>query len=245
VTSSDWRQFFDGHAPQYDENVFTRNTVAEVDFLIEALELSPGNTILDVGCGTGRHAIELARRGFVVTGIDLSSGMLEQARAKAEATGAKVTFRQADAAAFTVDEPFDVAIGLCEGAFGLLGGADDPIEQPLAILRNIAAAVKPGARCLFTVLNGYRLARLYSDEDVARGNFDPFSLTERSEFSPPSDVTLTPLRERAFVPTELVLLFTRGGLEVLEMYGGTAGNWGKRALDLDEYEIMVLARKPL
>ena len=110
MTASDWRRFFDGHAPRYDENVFTRNTMAEVDFLIEALELSPGCSILDVGCGTGRHAVELARRGFVVTGIDLSPGMLEQARAKAEAAGVTVTFRQADATAFTVDEPLDVAI---------------------------------------------------------------------------------------------------------------------------------------
>lgn len=52
------------------------------------------------------------------------------------------------------------------------------------------------------------------------------------------------LRERAFVPTELVLLFRMAGLEVLNIWGGTAGNWGRRKIDLDEMEIMVLARKP-
>ena len=93
------------------------------------------------------------------------------------------------------------------------------------------------------MLNGFRLARQYSTEDVARGDFDPLTLTERSECSPLPDETPTPLRERGFVPTELVLLFARGGLEVIEMWGGTASNWGKRAIELDEIEIMVLASK--
>jgi hypothetical protein len=51
------------------------------------------------------------------------------------------------------------------------------------------------------------------------------------------------MRERGFVPTELRLLFGLAGLETLGIWGGTAGTWGKRPIDLDEYEIMVLARK--
>ena len=77
---ADWEKFFDGHAPVYMDNCFTKNTVNEVDFLVEELRLKPGATILDVGCGTGRHAIELARRGYMVTGVDLSSGMLAEAK---------------------------------------------------------------------------------------------------------------------------------------------------------------------
>lgn len=68
-----WERFFDAHAPIYAENAFTKNTVREVDFLLEELELSPGAAILDVGCGIGRHAVELAKRGYAVTGLDLSS----------------------------------------------------------------------------------------------------------------------------------------------------------------------------
>jgi len=67
---NEWQQFFDGHAPVYMENSFTRNTLAEVDFLLEVMELPPGSHILDVGCGTGRHSIELAmvllQKGFQV-----------------------------------------------------------------------------------------------------------------------------------------------------------------------------------
>ena len=76
---STWEAFFDAHAPVYEDNVFTKNTVLEVDFLLEELSLQPGDSILDVGCGTGRHSIELARRGYAVTGIDLSSEMLARA----------------------------------------------------------------------------------------------------------------------------------------------------------------------
>jgi SAM-dependent methyltransferase len=67
-----WERFFDAHAPIYDDNAFTKNTVREVDFLLDELLIPPGGAVLDVGCGTGRHAIELAKRGFVVTGLDLS-----------------------------------------------------------------------------------------------------------------------------------------------------------------------------
>lgn len=64
---STWEEFFDAHAPVYEDNVFTKNTIREVDFLIEELSFPPAGSILEVGCGTGRHSIELARRGYSVT----------------------------------------------------------------------------------------------------------------------------------------------------------------------------------
>jgi 2-polyprenyl-3-methyl-5-hydroxy-6-metoxy-1,4-benzoquinol methylase len=81
---STWEEFFDAHAPIYEDNVFTKNTIREVDFLIEELSLPPAGSILDVGCGTGRHSIELARRGYSVNGLDLSREMLGRAAASAE-----------------------------------------------------------------------------------------------------------------------------------------------------------------
>ena len=244
MTRTEWADFFDDHAPKYDENCFTKNTIREVDFVEEELALPPGAAILDVGCGTGRHSIELARRGYAVTGLDVSRGMLEQARKRAEAARVEVTWLEADATACSLTRKYDAAICLCEGAFGLLGSRDDAIRQPLAILRNIAEALHPRARCLFTLLNGFALIRRQSPAAVEKGNFDPSSLAEVSERAPPGVRGANPLRERAFVPTELVLLFALAGLEVLGIWGGTAGNWGKRPIDLDEIEIMVLARKP-
>ena len=241
---STWETFFDAHAPQYEENVFTKNTLAEVEFLLEVLELPAESSVLDVGCGTGRHSIELAKRGYAVTGLDLSSGMLAQAAAAADAAGVRVEWLQRDATDFVLDRSYDAAICLCEGSFGLLSQGDDPIEQPLAILHNIAACLKPGGTALMTVLNAAKMLRSYQNEDVAAGRFDPFALVETNALPPREGMPPVEGRERAFVGTELILLCRLAGLEVIHMWGGTAGSWGRRPLDLDEYEIMVVARKP-
>jgi SAM-dependent methyltransferase len=238
-----WERFFDAHAPIYDSNDFTRNTVAEADFLLEELEIQPGSSILDVGCGTGRHSIELARRGYRVTGLDLSEEMLSRAAASARAAEVEVQWIRSDATEFTLPAKYDAVICLCEGAFGLLSQGDDAIEQPLAILCNVSRSLNPGGKVVFTVLNGAAMLRKYRNEDVADGRFDPLNMVESSLYPPQEGLPPIPVRERAFVPTELRMLFSIAGLSVLNMWGGTAGNWGRRALDLDEIEIMVVARQ--
>jgi SAM-dependent methyltransferase len=243
MTSSSWETFFAAHAAIYDDNGFTKNTLHEVDFLLEELQVPPGARILDVGCGTGRHSIELARRGYRVTGLDLSAEMLARARAKAQAAGVHVDWVRGDATKFSIDAPFDAAICLCEGAFGLLGSSDDAVEHPLAILSNISRSLKPDGMALFTVLNGLWMVRMHKQQDVEHGSFDPLTLSQTGEHCPAEGHPPVRATERAFVPTELVLLFRLAGLTVRHIWGGTAGNWGRRKIGLDEIEIMVVARK--
>lgn len=243
MTTNSWRDFFDAHAPIYDDNVFTRNTSAEVDFLVEHLGLPPGAAILDVGCGTGRHSVELARRGFAVTGLDLSGEMLARAAAAAEAAGVVVEWVHDDATRFDLPARFDAAICLCEGAFGLLNAADDALGQPLAILSNISRSLRQGAPVALTTLSAVAMVRRLSDDDVAAGRFDPATSVEASEMPPRDGLEPLAVRERGFTPSELTLLFRLAGFSVTYVGGGTAGNWGLRPLELDEMEIMVLARK--
>jgi ubiquinone/menaquinone biosynthesis C-methylase UbiE len=242
-----WERFFDGHAVVYMDNCFTKNTPAEIDFLIRELNPRPGSRILDMGCGTGRHAVELARWGYQVTGVDVSSGMLSEAKRAAEKARVQVEWIKVDATKFTSGEAFDAAICLCEGAFGLLGPADDAVEHDLAILRNISAVLKPGAPFILTAANGYRLIRRYAQEDVQKGHFDPLTMIETytMEYEVPSGKRSIQLRERGHLPTELAVLFRQAGFLVEHIGGGTAGNWGRRILDLDEMEIMVIAKKEL
>lgn len=238
-----WQAFFDAHAEVYDQNPFTRNTLQEVDFLVAEMGLSPGTSVLDVGCGTGRHSVELARRGYTVTGLDLSTEMLARAARAAEAAKVRVEWVHSDATRFSFPRRFDAAICLCEGAFGLLGQGDDPIEQPLSILRNLSSALKPQAMAVFTVLNATAAIRRACAEDVAQGRFDPLTLVQSSAHPPREGLAPVAVRERWFTGTELRLLFRLAGMSVINLWGGTAGNWGRRPLDLDEMEIMVVARK--
>jgi ubiquinone/menaquinone biosynthesis C-methylase UbiE len=240
---STWETFFDGHAPIYETNEFTKNTVEEVDFLVEELDLSAGDSILDVGCGTGRHSIELAKRGYAATGLDLSSEMLAKAATAARTADVRVDWIRSNATEFVFTRRFDAAICLCEGAFGLLGQGDDPIDQPLSILRNVSRCLKPQAKAVFTVLNAATMLRKYQNRDVSEGRFDLLTLVASSEFPPQEGLPAVAVRERAFTPTELVMLFHLTGMPVLNIWGGTAGNWGRRPLDLDEIEIMTVAQK--
>ncbi len=240
-----WEEFFDAHSLIYDENEFTKNTIKEVDFIIEELGVSPGASILDVGCGTGRHCVELARRGYALTGVDLSAGMLARASDAAKAAGVSVELVQADAARFSLAKQFDGAICLCEGAFGLLGADDDPISQPLAILCNVCRSLKPKAKSMFTVLNGTAMIRKYQKKDIEEGRFDPLTLVETADYPPREGLPGIRLRERGFLPTELSLLFRLAGMHVLDIWGGTAGKWERAILDPDEIEIMVVAHRPV
>jgi len=175
---NEWEEYFDGHAPVYMDNSFTKNTVKEVDFVLEELKLPQGSHILDVGCGTGRHSVELARRGYQVTGVDISSGMLAEAKKAAREAGVEVEWIHADATEFKSNNTFDAAICLCEGAFGLLGKDSDPFEHGLSILRNINKALKPNAKIIMTALNGLAMIRRFKQADVETGRFDPTTMAE-------------------------------------------------------------------
>ncbi len=240
-----WREFFDSYAPQYMREPFTADSVREAEFLLDVLALPPGAAILDVGCGTGRHAVELARRGFAVTGLDLSAGMLDQAAGAAERAGVTIELVHADATDFTFSRSFDAAVSLCEGAFTLVG-AEDPFEHDAAILRNVHAVLRSGAPFVLTASNGMRLIRDATADQVAKGAFDPATLTVSymMEWETADGPRSVPVRERGYVPSELTLLCRSAGFVVEHVWGGTAGSWGRRPVDLDEWEIMVVMRRP-
>lgn len=240
-----WRAFFDGHAPVYMQNVFTRNTLAEVEFLIRELRLAPGARVLDLGCGTGRHSVELARRGYRMLGVDLSRGMLREARAAARAAAAQVDWVQADATRFLAPEAFDGAICLCEGSFGLANDGEDPIAHDRAIAFNLSRCLRPGGRLVLTALNAEKMLRQYDAQAIDAGAFDPATLTERHsmDWESQDGHHETVVCEHGYRPEELGALFEAAGFAVQHLGGGTAGDWGSRPVEPDEYEIMLIAER--
>jgi len=240
-----WRAFFDGHAPVYLQNSFTRNTQAEVEFLLDVLHLPAGARVLDLGCGTGRHAVALAGLGFRLVGVDLSRGMLRQGQVAAREARARVAWVQADATRFAAPQAFDAAICLCEGAFGLVGAGEDPQAHDAAIACNLARCLRPGGRLVLTASNGLRFLGLYGPEAIARGDFDPSTLTERvtMEWTEGSEAHAVVVREHGHRPEELRALFARSGFMVDHVGGGTAGAWGLRPVDPEEFEIMLIATR--
>jgi len=239
----DWKAFFDIYAPRYMQEPFTTDTLREVDFIVEEMALPSGSRILDMGCGTGRHSVELARRGYRMVGVDLSTGMLNEARKAADEAGVTVELIEADATMVRLSEPVDGAICLCEGAFGLLSTGEGQYTHDLDILASIAHALKPGGKLILNALNGMAKVRAATPEQIAEGIFDPMCLREVFPLNYEMDGEQRQFdgHERGFVPSELRLMLTVSGFDVQHIYGGTAGNWGRRPPELDEMELMAVA----
>jgi SAM-dependent methyltransferase len=136
-----WRTFFSGVTVEFWLKVPTEDqTRAEADFLVRRLQLPAGGTVLDLACGGGRHAVDMALCGHEVTGVDLSSEFLEAARALAAERSVLVAWEQREMRDLPWAATFDGAY--CFGnAFGYL---DD--DGNAAFVKAVARALKPGGR---------------------------------------------------------------------------------------------------
>ena len=239
---SNWQKFFKEEAPRYLDNCFTKNTEFEVEFLIKELGLKKGDSILDIGCGTGRHSLGLAKSGMIMTGIDLSDDMLNVAKQKAINEGLSISFIQGDASKVRLDKQFDFAICICEGAFSLYDKGVDQFNYHLDILKNVNSMLKSGGKFFMNALSGFKMIREHKDEDIINGVFDPFTIscTTEMELSDGSKISVC---EKGFLPNELIKMLNEAGFEVVNLWGGTAGDWTKHPIKLDEYELMVISKK--
>ena len=224
----------DHMGPAYLRYSFTKGTEQEVGFLVETLGLQRGDRVLDVGCGPGRHAHALAKRGIVVVGVDISEAFMVLARAQAPKGCA---FVRADARAVPVAPgSFDAAISLCQGGFGLLD-ADDVV-----VLDAMAQAVKPGGLVAVSAFSSYFAVRHLETTD----DFDASSGVnhERTEVRNEAGETLpADLWTSCFTPRELRLMAQRSGLAVEHLWSVTPGAYGVNPPDLDHPEWLLVGRK--
>ncbi len=219
---------------------FTKGTDQEVDFLVDALELTPGQRVLDVGCGPGRHAHALAERGLEVVGIDISQTFVDLASAGAPA-GAR--FERADARTLAFDQEFDAAISLCQGAFGLTGGPGSPLDGDGAVLAGMARALRPGGRLAVSAFSAYFQIRFLEAQDTF--DADAGVNHERTVVKDPAGVDAeVDLWTTCFTPRELRLLAASVGLEVRHLWSVTPGAYAQDPPSTASPEFLLVAARP-
>ena len=159
-----WKTLFNAVYLKTDGDVVENraNTSQDVDLFLEATGLRPGDRVLDLCCGQGRHAIEMAQRGHTaVVGLDRSRYLVRLARKRSERSGVSVTFKEGDARKFRLPEALFDGVALFGNSFGYF----EREEDDHVVLRSVRRVLKP---------NGHLFMDL-TDGDWMREHFEPRS----------------------------------------------------------------------
>lgn len=247
-----YEELFENYGMKYDRESFTQGTAGECDFIEKEIGYNKKTKILDIGCGTGRHSIELARRGYTVVGIDLSESLLQRAREKASGQNLPIVFQKQDARNLPFSQEFDLAIMLCEGAFPLM----ETDEMNFQILQNAANALKPNGKLIFTTLNGlfplFHSVREFLDSQTKEGNatyhnntFDLMTFREHSTTCVEDDLgnkKELECNERYYVPCEITWLLKTLNFKTIDIFGAKLGAFSRSdKLSTEDYEMLVIA----
>ncbi len=247
-----YETLFHNYARTYDKEVFTQGTIGECDFIEKEIGFNKQARILDIGCGTGRHLIELTKRGYQVTGIDLSESQLARARDKAAAQGLTIDVRQQDARSLHFFHEFDLVIMLCEGGFPLM----ETDEMNYEILQNAAKALHAKGKFIFTTLNGlfplFHSVKDFLNTHVSKWStsydgltFDLMTFREQSVVTIENDAgekREIAANERYYVPSEITWLLKSLGFKKIEIFGAKLGAYSRNdRLTTEDYEMLVIA----
>jgi 2-polyprenyl-3-methyl-5-hydroxy-6-metoxy-1,4-benzoquinol methylase len=249
-----YEELFENYATTYDKEKFTKGTIGECDFIENEINYDKTTKILDIGCGTGRHSIELAKRGYTVAGIDLSESQLYRAKQKASALSLKIDFQKHDARIPHFSNTFDLVIMLCEGGFSLM----ETDEMNFHILQNAANALKSKGKIIFTTLNGL-FPLFHSVKDFhAAGKKDGVAIYRDNTFDLMTfrDHNITEFvddfgnkrclqcNERYYVPSEISWLLKSLNFKIIEIFGAKLGAFSRDdALTTEDFEMLVIAEK--
>jgi SAM-dependent methyltransferase len=205
-------------------------TPAEVEAMVELLDLQPEARVLDLCCGPGRHAVEFARRGYRVTGVDRTCAYLDRARAQAQEEGLEIEFVQEDMREHVRPEAYDLVINF----FTSFGYFEDP-DDDLRVVDNMHASLAPGGAFLLEMMGKEILARSFVARNWERIE-DLIVLQERSirdgwswmentwTLISEEERVAVDLSHRIYSAVELMDLLYLGGFERSEAYGDLAGS---------------------
>jgi len=224
--------FFSTGSPFLDHPLLTpARTATEVDFVLAQTRLPVGSRILDIGCGPGRHSIELARRGYQAVGIDPSAAMIEAAKERAARAGVQPKFYQTSAEEFTAAEKFEDVICL----FTTLGQINSEEQKPQPktdhpLLHQVAKALVPGGTFILEVpqkewvINNLKDTDRFGDDmrytDIKRAYDAEYSIvTETFTIVSPEETRQYLLRYHLYDLQQVCSMLEYAGFEMIQIYG--------------------------
>jgi SAM-dependent methyltransferase len=246
----------DWYATAFDaasaEMAWTDRTGPEVDRVAKILQPQGDERVLDMACGSGRHSLELRRRGFEVVGADISSDLIEIARRDADEAGLEVDFVLSDLRDLKFESEFDLVLNLNDGAIGYL----ESDEENLRTFEVISRALRPGGRNLVQLPNV-----LYAKERLPQRSWIPatdmIELVEHrwdkkarrmegkmvaARFGEVlEDLDGIEFSQRLYSIDELRTIYASAGMELLTVYHGSGR---PREPKPGQFEVFVEARKP-
>src|SRR5262245_42600732 len=250
MTEKPWYEsLFEGedYLRSYQETLAGMDARREVDFLVRELALRPGARVLDLCCGQGRHAGELARRWALVVGQDLSGYLLGRAREAAREAGVELELIQRDMREIPWQAEFDAAVNL----FTAFGYFEDDREN-FQVLEGIARALKPGGKFCLDLISFPWLMRNFQSRGWARGDagilmvddrhmdwMSGFQTGERLLIEADGSRKRLRYRIRLFATHEIVDWLRRAGLEPRALFG----DWNGAPFDLESQRLIVVAEK--
>ncbi|HLP61172.1 MAG TPA: class I SAM-dependent methyltransferase [Candidatus Deferrimicrobium sp.] len=243
-----YEEFFENYAESYEKESFTQGTQGEVDFIEQEISFDKSRRILDIGCGTGRHSIELAARGYCVTGIDLSPAQLNKAIEKAKKQNVSIDFFQADARHLDFKNEFDLVLMICEGAFPLM----ETDEMNFQILANAQKALKANGKLIITTLSAlfpiFHSTEKFLNEHGLNSrdtHFDFLTCRETSTVEMIDDSGTKKIincTDRYYMPSEMTWYLKTLGFKNVGIFGCRLGAFSRNdTLTPDDIEMLVIA----
>ncbi|MCD6115288.1 class I SAM-dependent methyltransferase [bacterium] len=202
----------------------------EADFIVKVLNLQKGSKVLDLGCGFGRHSIELAEKGMKVVGVDISRSLLKIAKERAKKRRCKIKFLQKNFLKISFKEKFDAAIMMLN-TFGLM--SDKNNERALEILTNL---LKHGGKLLVDLRNPGRLreGKIYKNPEIIKGvrvwtgcvyvKQQKRVIIKRTLYLKDGKQYTYILAVRLYFLSELKKLLSKHGFKITKIFGDFSGN---------------------
>lgn len=226
-------------------------TVAEVDRAIAMLKPQGGERVLDLACGIGRHAMELARRGFQVVGVDISRELLDLAERDAAEQSLDIAYVEVDLRDLDWEDEFDIVLSLNDGAVGYF----ETDEENYRTFEVVSRALREGGGHLMQLPNVLHAEkhlpkktwiagdatlelidhRWNAETRYLEGATVPIRMGEVFEEYAP-----IPFRQRLYSVDELKDIYESVGMTLANVYRGS----GKARMPRDnQYEIFVEGRR--